>query len=120
MILTLIVYVISPTGNCSKHGMSFTEFISKCLPATARKVSPDNTYLGFSPQVINVQTWQLDLSDNVTLRTALTLGTSPVFPIVRQILDTVTGSPLSLIIFTDTVTRVDPSQFIIPPSCSTS
>ncbi|XP_013065325.2 uncharacterized protein LOC106054126 [Biomphalaria glabrata] len=115
---TFIAYDITSSGNCTKHAMSWTEVITQCLPASAKKVSPDNVYLGYGSEKINIQTWQIDLI-NVTLQVAFTFGTNPVYPLVRHAYRPDFKTPASIVIFYNSENAVNPSQFIIPSSCIT-
>lgn len=52
--------------------------------ATAYVISPNGTHLGNGADVLDVQTWELDLGQDTTMRLAFTLG-SPRLPLVRHI-----------------------------------
>ncbi|XP_059179491.1 uncharacterized protein LOC131958451 [Physella acuta] len=113
---TFLAYNITKDDNCTVYRMDSSEAIFQCLPPTAYVISPNGTHLGGGADVLDVQTWELDLGQDTTMRLAFTLG-SPRLPLVRHIKRTGSGSPLAVIIFYNPVTQVDPAVFTLPRSC---
>ncbi|CAL1543581.1 unnamed protein product [Lymnaea stagnalis] len=113
---TFIAYNVTASGKCTKYRMDSTDASFQCLPSSAKLVSNNNTYLGHGLDMLIVQTWEIGLGEDTTLRLAYTMET-PAFPTIRHLRSRSTGSAAAVFVYYNAVTEIDPKYFVIPSTC---
>ncbi|KAH9488204.1 hypothetical protein Btru_064296 [Bulinus truncatus] len=103
------------TGHCAKRAMAPSEVINRCLPASARQYSPNNSYVGFDRYSLGMQAYEVDLPEGGLARVALTVS-EPSFILASQ-LTGFSSKEIESYFYFNSYMSVEPDLFVVPASC---